>query len=196
MPLRRDDPPLTIEFEIKMNMKQLENIKPTFRNFFDNFVGLTFTAECIGFDQSEGKWKFDRWNTVFSLNKLNENFEYKTGIGHREKVKDTFGAGQHSPPGIIHNLNKKTYPGGFACVSNGYVWRAKAPTPEDVLMCLASDAEALELTFEEWCGNFGCDTDSIKALTTYNTCIHNSQQLIRLFGLSGLSELRNCQEEC
>lgn len=38
-------------------------------------------------------------------------------------------------------------------------------------------AEAAECTFKEWCGNFGYDTDSRKALETYHACQANTEKL-------------------
>src|SRR4051812_7060666 len=46
-----------------------------------------------------------------------------------------------------------------------------APEVQDVLDCLASDAAGYEgaRSFEEWCGDYGYDTDSRKAEQTYKT---------------------------
>jgi hypothetical protein len=46
----------------------------------------------------------------------------------------------------------------------------KCPTAADVLACLTSDARVAEQTFEEFCGDFGYDTDSRKAEATYKAC--------------------------
>lgn len=48
---------------------------------------------------------------------------------------------------------------------------AKAVKPAEVLARYAADAEeASSLSFDDWCGNFGYDTDSRKALRTYLAC--------------------------
>ena len=48
---------------------------------------------------------------------------------------------------------------------------AKAVKPAEVLASYAADAEeASSLSFDDWCGNFGYDTDSRKALRTYLAC--------------------------
>lgn len=44
------------------------------------------------------------------------------------------------------------------------------PTAADVLYCLASDARALDLTFEEFASEFGYDTDSRKAERAWRQC--------------------------
>src|SRR6185369_7573188 len=47
------------------------------------------------------------------------------------------------------------------------------PSAADVLACLASDATSAEnaRSFEEWCSDFGTDTDSRRAERTYNACV-------------------------
>lgn len=58
------------------------------------------------------------------------------------------------------------------------------PKLADVLDCLASDASGIanSPTFEDWCGEYGYDTDSRKAERTYRTCERAAQRLERLVG--------------
>jgi hypothetical protein len=55
----------------------------------------------------------------------------------------------------------------------------KKPTLDDVLYGLVSDAGAAEITFNEWCGTFGYDTDSRKAFDTYHACQETHDKLIK-----------------
>ncbi len=57
-----------------------------------------------------------------------------------------------------------------------------APTSYDLLYCLRSDAEGLDSTFEEWCGNCGYDADSITALRTFEACKANTAKLRKALG--------------
>ena len=54
-----------------------------------------------------------------------------------------------------------------------------APNIKYVLYCLSIDAEALDFNFEDWCGTFGYDSDSIKAKNIYDDCIENGLKLKR-----------------
>ena len=56
------------------------------------------------------------------------------------------------------------------------------PTAADVLNCLASDAAGFEnaRSFEDWCSEYGYDTDSRKAEKTYKAVEKQSDQLKRL----------------
>lgn len=55
----------------------------------------------------------------------------------------------------------------------------RIPTAEDVLECLLSDRYAMQESFEDWCANYGFDTDSRKAERTYKTCVTQSHKLNR-----------------
>ena len=60
----------------------------------------------------------------------------------------------------------------------------KAPTLDEVLECLASDAAGVEnaKTFEDWCGDYGYDTDSRKAEKTWKTVAQQADKLKSLLG--------------
>jgi len=51
------------------------------------------------------------------------------------------------------------------------------PLLDDVLFSLVSDSDACEMSFNEWCSNFGYDTDSRKALAVYELCQENTDKL-------------------
>jgi hypothetical protein len=59
-----------------------------------------------------------------------------------------------------------------------------APEVADVLDCLASDASGVENSrdFEEWCSEYGYDTDSRKAEKTYRICAAQAEQLKSFLG--------------
>lgn len=60
----------------------------------------------------------------------------------------------------------------------------KEPSAEDVLNCLASDAAGYEnaRSFEDWCSEYGYDTDSRKAEKTFKTIERQATDLARLLG--------------
>lgn len=53
---------------------------------------------------------------------------------------------------------------------------------EDVVDSLLLDARATDLDFEDWCGEFGCDTDSRKAYAIWESCKENGEQIKMLLG--------------
>ena len=68
--------------------------------------------------------------------------------------------------------------------SKGLGHKGAPPTLEDVLDCLISDASGIEnnTSFEEWCRNYGYDTDSRKAERTYRVITRQARQLKRVLG--------------
>jgi len=68
--------------------------------------------------------------------------------------------------------------------SMGSAHAGKEPELDGVLSCLASDASGYEnaRTFEEFCGEYGYETDSRKAERIYRACGRAAAALKRLLG--------------
>jgi|SRR5882672_3289550 len=67
--------------------------------------------------------------------------------------------------------------------SMGSGHHGKAPTACDVLDCLASDATGCDgRSFEDWCGDYGYDTDSRKAERTWKATVRQSAKLQQFLG--------------
>jgi hypothetical protein len=64
------------------------------------------------------------------------------------------------------------------------------PNVLDVLYSLTMDADAIDYAFDEWCANYGYDTDSRKAEATYKECLQIAIKLRRMVGDEGLHTLR------
>ena len=136
-------------------------------------------------------------------------FDYNMGIGHipwdRVDVKNTrIKGGQYftnlsEADWCFFNTHKIHPHATFmdlegwasACARLAKMTGTK-PSVEDVLAAVARDAEALTMTFPDWAGNFGYDTDSRKAEETYNACVDNGRKLRRFLSadqINTLSEL-------
>ena len=96
-------------------------------------------------------------------------FPYFMGIYHvpafvnRTNARTGF-INMESAPKIQHELRTgKTY-------KNGKWVDITPPNVADFLHCLLLDGEADNMTFEDWCDNYGYDTDSRKALAMYEEC--------------------------
>lgn len=66
------------------------------------------------------------------------------------------------------------------------------PTAADVLYCLALDAEAADMTFEQWVDEFGW-TDPKTAYSTYQACDTNGKRLIAWLGRDRVEQARNAE---
>jgi hypothetical protein len=54
----------------------------------------------------------------------------------------------------------------------------KGPELADVVNCLISDAQCGEMSFEDFCGEFGLSNDSIKALKTHRACRPQALEIV------------------
>lgn len=63
-----------------------------------------------------------------------------------------------------------------------------SPKAADILYCLIS--EMTDEAFEDWCSNFGYDTDSQKARETYDACRDTTVKLGRILGPQLVSDLQ------
>lgn len=69
---------------------------------------------------------------------------------------------------------------------------AKPPTAYSVLAGMSIDANCPD-TFEEWCGEYGYDTDSRKAEAQYRLCKDHAYKLVRFFTSEELEGLQDIQ---
>ncbi len=66
----------------------------------------------------------------------------------------------------------------------GFGHHGAKPTAEEVLECLAMDAEGIEnvFSFEDWCAEYGYDSDSRRAEKIYNACLRQTEELRKFLG--------------
>ena len=77
--------------------------------------------------------------------------------------------------------------------SMGMGHNGKKPTADEVLACLASDARGVDTSFEDWCGDYGYDTDSRKAERTFKACKRSAKKLKQFFA-GEYESLLQCEE--
>ena len=104
----------------------------------------------------------DRW--LCSINGV--EFDYYTGIGHRIGRGKWIKSDSNHTFAELKRLNL-TEEGMKQLIR---ISKPVAPKLDDVLQCLLTDAIAAEMSFDDWCGELGQDSDSIKALEVYHTC--------------------------
>lgn len=122
--------------------------------------GITYTAALMGETKRDG-WACDEWRVRLEKraqpDKAAASMEtrFYTGLGHRAKPKRRT-SWDDSP-------------------------RPVAPTAASVLYSLLADAAGAEKPFDYWAADYGYDTDSIKALNTYNACCEIRRQVNAFF---------------
>jgi hypothetical protein len=71
----------------------------------------------------------------------------------------------------------------------GILEMKRPPSDYNLLACMSSDSHQSD-TFEDWCGEFGYDTDSRKALDTFLKCQKISADINRFFTIDEIEALR------
>lgn len=73
--------------------------------------------------------------------------------------------------------------------------RPVAPSAAGVLYSLIADSAAYDMSFSEWCADFGYSDDSIKAMGTYTACREIRKKLRTIFSRAALAELQTALED-
>lgn len=144
--------------------------------------GIGYNARYIG-ECTADSWKCDKWAVTFTGKGGNkQEFEYYTGLGHRQCVApcpvgwDNYSSGQRK-----YWVNENERP--------------VLPFAGAVLYCLLSDMLCVNDTFEEWCGNLGYDTDSREALQLYLSCQESGTKLRKVFNNDFLKQIEKVLED-
>lgn len=143
---------------------------------------IKYTTKFIGFKDTMFHFKV-------SIN--GQSFDYRMGAaGHCTKLNNDKTSVQYR----ISELDKedrisicKAIFGYHRSISvydyeNLKIVYVKRPELKEVLNCLFLDSSACEACFQDWCSEFGYDTDSIKAKSIYDACLENAFKLKKALG--------------
>ncbi len=154
-----------------------QDIKTSVEQYIAN-CNVSVAPYLLG-EVTRDKWVCDHWKvTIKNKGNVSEVFDYYTGVGLRKPAKG-------APP--APKCMKRTI---------AYVdWeklnlKPVNPHPADILYCLLSDAEAIDMSFSNWCDSFGYDEDSRKAFDTYTQCGNIGKQIRKVFSHKQVVELR------
>lgn len=124
-------------------------------------IDVSYSAAHVVLTTDENKWLHDVWAISFArAQKPALTSAYKTGIGHRILT-----AAERQYGKARERLRNST--------SLGWVRKRtlpKKPFAACVLHSLLLNADSGNMLFEEFCANFGYDTDSRKAFAVYEAC--------------------------
>ncbi len=156
-----------------------------------NHFGITIESTFI--PKSKSRNRDERhlsinWICTLSRNgKKTWSGDYSQGIGHAPKIKD---AGSYKRNQFEHVIAEHG-----RSVQAGRVFKVTPPSACDVLYSLLTDATAFEQTFEDWCSNFGYDTDSRKAEQTYQACVAKGRALASAFTPAEIATLQEAFQD-
>lgn len=125
-----------------------------------NIDNLNIKFELLG-KIKKGNWDCYAWEVTFNLiGKPLFVTQYYTGVGLIKK------------PVVMNTPVPKT------------------PCNKDIMHSLLLDASAGSESFNDWCDNFGYESDSIKAFNTYQHCCNTAKELSKLFTRAELADMR------
>lgn len=156
---------------------------------------IEFKVTLVGATKRDD-WECDQWHVVMSwppTPKDKHTFDYYTGTGHRKRSPIQ----EREFKSHLRNLGEPICrPGsiGYRNVERLYPGKPVAPTAASVLYSLLLDATAIDQSFDDWAGDLGMDTDSIKALTTYQACCETGRKL-RAMPRAAVAELRDALQD-
>jgi hypothetical protein len=145
-------------------------------------IGVPYKAVYIGEEMRD--WGGDKPQQVDAYRVYFGVFatDYHMGLGTRKLVK---GAPKNT---ARHNTV------AYTDYMRGYM-RPCAPTSACVLYALLSDAQACDMSFNDWCTDFGYDADSITALNTYQACCSIGESMRKVFTSEQRAHLATLLEE-
>lgn len=165
-------------------------------------MGLSINARFVPFSASRNKnnqnpslnWKV----TLFYKEKpVLKDIDYMAGYAHCPSYK----SGKHKGYDL-KLLVKEECETGFKSIlmsSLSFVSHDKKkpilPSITDFVYSLLVDSEAIDYTFDDWCANFGYDTDSRSAYSTYEECVQIGIQLRSGIGAKNVELLRDAFQD-
>lgn len=156
---------------------------------------ITISSKHLYIDYTDPKYPQDKWECTLHYKDKNATFEFGTGIGHRVPA---LGVKAETLPRMqwIHKNSGSVVRNAKEAIEKNMLVLAKkngkviGPSVADVLSCLLTDSVACEQSFEDWCSDFGADTDSRKAFNTYEVCQQNGDKIMKLLGKEIVQNLR------
>lgn len=148
-----------------MNANEIENAVDAYLRE----IGVTYAVTLSEKGHDKGGWECDAWRVSFYRGKSAFSCPYCTGIGYRV-VPELARA--------VYNVSPRQ---AYDCAVRDKAAVPTAPRAAGVLYSLLRDAEAADMSFPDWCGEFGYDDDSRKAFDTYMQCCDIGRGLDKVF---------------
>lgn len=139
----------------------------TYQKLVNRFnLSIRFYSIPFRSDIDQGEWGEDAKHFSFVLNRFIDD----------------------QPIGKTRNIKMRGYYSQGSGIKN-------KPTIIDILNALSLDTQDVQsIDFEEWCSNYGYDSDSRKTYKIYKQCLHELDELINLLGDAGVRMLHKCEQ--
>jgi len=190
----------------------METIEVKIAEFIES-LGLIMECSYIGTKTEQYKDQYgkptehvmDSWSCVLSRGSQTMTIPFHQGLAHRKMDEESYAKSIYGSAYLRTRIaerqaevakrkadierNKDRYK--WAREDYDIYWKPVAPELDTVLDCLRSDAESWEnaRNFEDFCAEFGYDTDSRKAEGIYRACGEVAKELKFLLGSANYKKL-------
>ena len=175
-----------------MKTKPLSATEKAVEAFVTIDCAVQYEVFTTGKENCEG-WQCDGWRFTIK----NQSFEYFTGTAHRAAVTaDTKKRAAFEFPGLTEKDKA-----GQTLYGRRYLQRVQelrapqTPPIAGLLYSLILDGSACSESFESWCMGLGYDSDSRKALATYEACQQGFDKLRKVFAPAQIAHIQELLRE-
>lgn len=154
----------------------------------DEFIkaaNVSFSVALVGATKRDD-WECDKWRVTIKTARIEFTSEFFTGTGHRVDTVNTR---------MLRAHLKGCHPNSIAWQNMLKRMKPEAPCAASVLYSLVSDGAAIDQSFTDWCDELGYDTDSRKALQTYEACCESGRKLREVFNHEQRQQLANLLQD-
>ena len=137
---------------------------------------------------SDDGWEHDAFTVSLASASNNFSTSYMTGTGHRTTHRS-----RKAKMALSRALYPDTHIKTASKTANDMI--AHIPAQASILSSLILDAQAGDMLFNDWCDDYGYDSDSISAFDTYQACCKTHAQLRTVFTQTQLAHLTTLTEE-
>ena len=157
-------------------------------NGFD-FGALSIVTTYVG-KVDDKEWQHYLWSVQI---KHKDGFfvtPYKCGLGHVELKHPRM-----TMPKLSNGL--PAYKKGTIAYQEWHEasHQPKKPSNSDIMNSLLMDSDAGEMSFNDWCGDYGYDNDSMKAFKMYQACCEAAVNIRKCFSTAQINEMRLALED-
>lgn len=150
-------------------------------------LGVTYSVFPAGTGLKRDGWECDGWRVVLGKADTSESFDYYTGTGHRVIFKPE--QYEIERKALASCVNKRSIMAENIRANMADCVKPFAPFAAGVLHSLINDRQAICLSFNQWCSEYGYDNDSLSAFRTYQACCETGEKLLRIFSRKQIREL-------
>lgn len=166
-------------------------------------MGVTMCATFVPQSASRNAGKKENtlnWRITLSRNgrQVSKPLDYSQGAAHCPAYSQPYAGTENTPYNRDgwkrRAVAQECESGKRAIYRGGHIATGGALSPpdlQDVFYCLLSDSSVIDAGgFENWCSDYGYDSDSIKAKATYDACVETFAALRAAFSARELEQLQ------